>query len=501
MTMLGPQPLETYERRSYGMWQKPRSAGLFGLRWGETVLGFGVVITALVTVLIAGVKAGAVVAIIGIGALVPLVWRSGNRSGYETGLMMFSWMKARRRGEHIYRGGRFSRIPGGATRLPGLLAPSRLYEGIDAGGYSFGMIHLPQFAQYTVVLRAWPQGHEAVDQPVVDRWVAAWGTFLASLGQTSDIVAIVPVIDTVPETGNRLLNEVSAITNRNAPELAKQVMYELATELPQERVQLVPRAAITFKATTAERRKNPAEEAVEIGRRLPGICAALSEAGVRVQPMSADEIISFMRRSYDPAAQADLEVAAGEPGGHGLDWSDAGPVSYDEKWDHLVHDGGRSVTWEMDTAPEGAVDERVLQRLLAPNPEVPRKRVAIVYRPHSAADAAEIVDEDYKNALVAQQSERGIVSAAATLRVGASQQAREEQARGHGLTRFGALVTVTEPLGGDLPRIEAITRDLSTQARLKIRRSYRYQAAAFAASLGCGVILPEHASVPKALAG
>ena len=68
MTMLGPQPLETYERRSYGMWQKPRSAGLFGLRWGETVLGFGVVITALVTVLIAGVKAGAVVAIIGIGA-------------------------------------------------------------------------------------------------------------------------------------------------------------------------------------------------------------------------------------------------------------------------------------------------------------------------------------------------------------------------------------------------------------------------------------------------
>jgi hypothetical protein len=69
------------------------------------------------------------------------------------------------------------------------------------------------------------------------------------------------------------------------------------------------------------------------------------------------------------------------------------------------------------------------------------------------------------------------------------------------VTRFGALVTITEPLRGDLPRIEAITRDLSTQARLKIRRCYRYQSAAFAASLGCGVILPEHATNPKALAG
>ncbi|WP_024805539.1 SCO6880 family protein [Nocardia sp. BMG51109] len=490
-----------YERRSYGLWQKPRSAGLFGLRWGETVLGFVVVITALLTALVAGPKPAFFVAGIGAVVMVPLVWRTGGRSGYETGLMMFHWLRGRSKGEHVYRGGRFSRVPGGAARLPGLMAPSKLYEGIDAGGYSFGMIHLPQFAQYTVVLRAWPQGHEAVDQPVIDRWVSAWGTFLASLGQTSDIIAVVPVIDTVPETGNRLLTEVSTITRSEAPDLAQQVMFELATELPQERVQLLPRVAITFKATTAERRKNPAEEAVEIGRRLPGICAAMAEAGVRAQPMSADEVIGFIRRSYDPASQADLEVSVGDPGGHGLDWADAGPISHEERWDHFLHDGGRSVTWEMDTAPEGAVDERVLQRLLAPNPEVPRKRIAIVYRPHSAADAAEIVDDDYKNALVAQQSERGVVSASATLRVGATQQAREEQARGHGVTRFGALVTITEPLRGDLPRIEAITRDLSTQARLKIRRCYRYQAAAFAASLGCGVILPEHASIPKALAG
>ncbi|QIS13941.1 SCO6880 family protein [Nocardia arthritidis] len=489
----------TYERRSYGLWQRPRSAGLFGLRWGETVLGFVVVIAALLACVIVGVRVGLVVAGAGAVALVPLVWRHGGRSGYETGWIRLRWMLARRHGEHIYRGGRFSRIPGGTTQLPGLLAGARCYEGIDSGGYRFAMIHLPKFAQYTVVLRVWPQGHEAVDQPLIDQWVAAWGTFLASLGQTSDIAAVTTLIDTIPETGNRLLAEIDAITRSGAPAIAKAVMAELAEELPTDGVQLSGRCAITFTAATAERRKNPAEQAVEIARRLPGICAALADAGVRARPMNAGEVIAVVRRSYDPAAQADLEVAAADPEGHGLDWSDTGPVSHEERWDHYIHDGGRSVTWEMDAAPEGTVDEHVLQRLLAPNPQTPRKRVALVFRPHTAADAAEIVDDDYKNALVAQQSERGVVSAAAVLRVEATQHTREEQARGHGLARFGALITVTEPLDGDLPGIEAIVRDLSTQARLKIRRCYRYQAAAFAASLGCGVILPEHATVPKAL--
>lgn len=68
---------DTYERRSYGLWQKPRSAGLFGLRWGETVVGFAVVITALLTALVAGPQPAAVVAGVGLVVMVPLVWRTG----------------------------------------------------------------------------------------------------------------------------------------------------------------------------------------------------------------------------------------------------------------------------------------------------------------------------------------------------------------------------------------------------------------------------------------
>lgn len=68
---------DTYERRAYGLWQKPRSAGLFGLRWEETVLGFVVVITALICAMVGGFTWGLIVGGTGVVVMVPLVWRTG----------------------------------------------------------------------------------------------------------------------------------------------------------------------------------------------------------------------------------------------------------------------------------------------------------------------------------------------------------------------------------------------------------------------------------------
>ena len=154
----------------------------------------------------------------------------------------------------------------------------------------------------------------------------------------------------------------------------------------------------------------------------------------------------------------------------------------------------------MSEPPKGTFDERVLERLLQANVDLPRKRVAVVFRPHSAGEGNSLVDQDFRNALVKSQNRRsGLVSAEASIRVDSTQQAREELARGHGLTRYGLLVTVTAPHDTDLPRLEALTKDLTTQARLQIQRSRYYQAAAFAASVGIGVILPDHATVVEFL--
>lgn len=70
------------------------------------------------------------------------------------------------------------------------------------------------------------------------------------------------------------------------------------------------------------------------------------------------------------------------------------------------------------------------------------------------------------------------------------------------MVRFGGvLVTVTEPAGSsDVPKIDALVEDLSRQSRLTIRRSWCWQAAAFAASLGVGVIAPpDHTTIPSFL--
>ncbi|MBF6188875.1 SCO6880 family protein [Nocardia farcinica] len=494
--------MSDYRERTYSAGSRPRSEGLFGLSWVAMLTAGAVIIVVVLTQAVFGLRAAAITLAVGVMITAPLVIQIGGRTSYVRALLLWQWWRGGRRGEHFYRSGSFSAIPGGAARLPGLLAPTRLYESRTVDGHRFGMIHLPRFDEYTVVLRAWPQGGEAVDQDLIDQWVAAWGSFLASLGSAPDVKAIVAVVDTVPETGNRLLAEVATLTRPDAPDLAAQVMGELADQLATERVQLDARIAITFEATTPERRKIPAEQALEIGRRLPGILAAVAEAGVRTTPMTAAQITSFVRRAYDPAAQPDLEAAATDPAGHCVDWSMAGPADERQCYDRLEHAGAVSITWEMTRAPAGVVDERVLERLLAPNPDLPRKRVAVVYRPHSAAEATHIVDSDYRNARVAEQNTRGgLVSAGAGIRVATAEQARQEQARGHGLTRYGILITLTTPRGDDLPRLDALVHDLSTQARLSIRRCHAYQSAAFAAGLGVGVILPEHATTPEMLEG
>lgn len=487
------------ERRTYGLWTKPRNEGMWGLGFGLTMAIFAGLLLAMLTVAVAGVPAAIAVLVIEVIFAAPMVYRHDGRTGYERGINMLQWLRTYARRENIHLGGRFSQR--GTAALPGLLAPSKLYEFVAADGYPFGIVHMPDWDLYSVAVRCWPQGSLAVDQPMIDGWVASWGTLLATLGGQADIEAITPVLDSFPETGNRLASEIATITVADAPQLAKDMMAELADTLPSNSVRLEAWCGFTFRATTPERRKDASEQAVEIGRRLPEIVGALIQAGVRARPMTADELTATMRRSYDPAAESLLEQVADSGESHGVTWNDAGPMAYEERMDRFYHDGTISVTWEGEP-PEGNVHENVLAPLLAPNADVPRKRVAIVYRPHQAGEAAEIVDNDYKNALVAQQSERGgIVSAAAGLRVGATQQSREEQSRGHGVTRFSFLVTITEPAAhADLPRIEALTKSLSAQARLKIRRCYRQQAATFAASMGVGVLLPEMASVSRAMA-
>ncbi|MEU6559263.1 SCO6880 family protein [Nocardia nova] len=484
--------------RMYGRWEQPRSAGFFGMTWGVSMLGLGLVIMVMVTFLLTrSLPVSGIVLVCAGVVFVPLVITVDGRTGWETAVLRAQFAMAKARGELVYRSGRFSRIPG-VARLPGLLADSRLVEWETPGGKRFGLIHVRRSDHYTVVLRVLPGGKELVDQAQIDTWVAEYGHFLASQSRGGEVVAVTSVLDNVIETHVKQRREVARLVRPQAPEFARDVMREAAADIGGVGVRIEARIALTYRAIGKSRatRRDLPEQAREIGQRLQGVLSQLARAGLPATPLQAWEVLGLVRSHYDLASQRDIENA-GPAIAETQSWDSVGPLAHEDRWDHFVHDGGRSITWEMDLPPRGAVLETGLEELLRPRADVPRKRVAIVYRLHSAAEAADIVDSDFRDALAAEQTERGIASASASIRVENTGAARREQARGAGLTRFGALVTVTDALDADLPGIETSVRTMTAASRLRVRRCYGCQASAFAASLGIGVILPEHASISR----
>jgi len=442
--------------RTYGNWRRPRSQGLYGQSTAVTYTGIGALIVALLLVVFVSPAAGLVFAGLALLVIAPLMVRINGRTAYQSVGLRWQWSRHKRRRAHVYRSGPLSAVPNGSHRLPGLLAHTHLYEGEDPFGRTFGMIHAPKEGNYTVVLRAEPQGAALVGQTQVDTWVSGWGRWLGELGQTGDIVGTTVVIDTSPDSGERLRAEVNYLLREDAPALAREILTQTAQEYPTGSAVMSARVAITFKAGTAEHRTHPEEMAVEIGTRLPELYMSLREAGLDATPMDGWAVAETVRVAYDPAAQQLIDEARGSGDGPQVVWADVGPAAHHEKWGSYVHDSGVSVTFAMEEAPRGTVREQVLRRLLEPHRDLARKRITLIYRPHSAGDAATIVDRDFKDAIVGAEE--------------------------------------------DLRRTESVLRNLASTARLRVRPCYGYQAAAFAAGLGIGVLLPEHATIPGALA-
>lgn len=496
----------TQQRVHYQPPSKPKTSFLFGMSLVASVWFLVIAVVSIGLFFAVGMFGSLPIIAIMFAIWAPVVVPIRGRTTYEWIFLWRQWRKHVKKVENMYLSGLFSHVANGRTSLPGVAYESRLHEGWvqHQSRQKFGVIELPATHQTTVIIECWPQGNEAIDQDAVDVSVFNWGTFLKYIGETSDIDAAVVVLETGPETGNRLRREVVELVSRHAPggDLPTRMMTEKAAMLPNGSVRMWARVSITFRATTAERRKNPAEQIKEISRRMGGILTVLAEANLNPRMLQADEIVTVAKRAYSPGTHDQIERAEidADGGGHDIGWEDAGPIAHDERPSWYYHDGCYSSTWQMDVAPTSPVTETVLRPVLDANGELIRKRVAIVYRPHSPAEAAEIATSDYKHALSGRNSNRkGVGSVDADLRVEATSRQREEQGRGHGLTLFGVLITVTVPEGGDKPNADAITKQLAIRSQLRIKRMFLQQAPAFAASIGIGVLLPDHRSISKKL--
>jgi hypothetical protein len=518
--------------RTYGNWRRPTSPGLPRLG----LLGTGAALSSLVLVMFVQIGAGLLPAA-GVGlacaaGVGPLAWRNrSGRNGWQVAVAKLAWRLGRRRRQHLYSSSLVGPVACGATRLPGLLASSRLLRAVTAHGQEFALVHLPSTRHYAVLVRCDPEGSQLVDAETVDEWVASWGGWLATLGHEASLEACTVTIETAPDPGSRLAAEVDALLTDDAPALSRAVLTEAAATYPRGSAAVHAYVTLTFTARTQVHReaegvlglasggqvrsgvasgssvrvRSEQEMAAQIGRRLPMLLHQLRSAGAGTgTAMTAADVVRTVRVAYDPdcaplfdRAGADCSADGHSDGQNGLvDWDHAGPAGQVEAWDHLRHDSGASITWQMVDPPRGAVTCRVLEQLLDAHDSLARKRVTLIYRPHDPASAARVADADVRTAIGRATVRAGEARAVETLGLAAARQAAAEQAAGAGLVRFSLLVTATVANPSQLGQAGELIDQLGPGCQLRLRRCYGSQAAAFAAALGVGVVLPKHVAVP-----
>ena len=492
--------------RTYGNWRRPSSAGLGSLG----TLGTGLLLVGLIAVIATTAFAGlfpalAVAVVVAIALVLLTVRDRHHRTGVQRLATRLGWSAARRTGAHLYRSGPLGRTSSGTFALPGLAAATQLSEWADAAGRTFALLLHPATRHATVVLRAEPEGASLVDEEQVDVWVARWGSWLAALGSEPGVVSASVTVESAPDFGTRLRREVETHLDRRGPAAAAAMLHEVVDTYPAGSATVVAYVALTF--STAGRgggRRGIEEVARDLGARLPALAAGLGATGAAgVRPVTAQELCEIVRIAYDPAAAPLIEEAAGAEEALELRWSDVGPGAAQAGWGWYRHEGAVSVTWAMTAAPRGEVFSSVLGELLAPHPEIDRKRVTLLYRPLNAARAARLVEQDKRNAdFRAASSSRP--AARVLLEQRAAALTAEEEARGAGLVAFALLVTATvaeaellEDSRTALDAVRTAVDNLGATARVQLRPVYGSQDSAFAAALPLGIVLPAHVRVPR----
>lgn len=497
---------ESAARPQYGNFRPTRRVGLFG-----------VPLLALCGLLAAGGMGFAMLlgrqwvaatawTVFVVAATAPLLRRNvHDRNLYQVLGSRLAFAAARRSGGTVYLAGGAGHTPDGSCRLPGLLAASRLSEHRDAYGQPFALLHVPATHHYSVVLEAQPSDHRLLDDEVVDQQVAMWGGWLADLGNHPSVEGASVTVESAPDSGLRLRRNITSQLSEDAPEFAAATLAEIAETFPATAAQVTTRITVTWSGIPswqggervglrrrAPRPRSTEQMAQEIGNLLPAVVNGLraTGAGTGVRAMRAQDVVDATRVAYDPRVALAVEEARSREG-TGLRWEDAGPTGAVESWDSYRHDYGWSRTWYMSAPHRGSFPAEAMSRLLSPHRDIARKRVTILYRPEPPTRAAEIVDRAYLDA-TSQAAQRSRATARDRRAIRVAERTAEEEAAGASLLRFAVVVTATVLDPAHLPLASATVEGLAAAPRLRLRAAVGNQAAAFAAGLPLGLVLPRH---------
>jgi hypothetical protein len=482
--------------RTYGGWRRSRSIGLLGLGPAATLA-----LLASFAVLIL-VAAFSVQALLYVALPVVLGWSAGlvRVGGVPLAQLIVQrarWWHGTRAGYTTYRAEVVERLTGELT-LPGTLAATELLTAENGRGGRYGLVRDRRTGYLTATLQVAPVSTWLADTEDADRWVANWGAWLASLGYLPALRWVTVTVDTAPDPGSTLTSQVAAAVDPAAPRPALEIMDRLVATAPAAAADVRTWVSLTFDpyAFPARPHDVPAATA-EVGQALTGLESALGACGVSVLGRArAADIAGMVRVAFDPAVRGQITRLLATGISHELEekvtWASAGPAGAEEHWDCYRHDSGISVSWAWREAPRQNVTADVLARLVGPG-AFP-KRVSLQYRPLPAAAAAATLDSEVRAAEFRHEYHRRTrrdVTARDVHDQARARQAADEEARGAGVSLLGLYVTVTVTDPADLSRAVADTEAAADASKVRLQRLYRSQAAAFTATLPCGVCLTE----------
>lgn len=491
---------------TYNASRRPVSPGIGPLRLVPSVIGMTALALAVMSMMAIGVLAGVILLLITVVVCLPMVIHRRERTLYAAWTARWRFSRAERRGASLAQTGLTGVTRDRLRRLPGLLAQLECWS-VDSDGLGrpFALIEIPRARQWAVVFRVVPEGGALVDRETRDFKVDAWGNLLALVGRTGGVRQVQAVVESLPDGGAMLSAHVEAIIDPTAPVFAREVLHAAARELPQGVTSSIGYVSVTFSEKglgiapgSSEQRAQAAKD--EIGRRLPELSVQLNLAGAATAtPLAAYELTQRIKEGYNPLlAIRHAEMSAdGDP--PRIEWDDCGPTSATERYGQYRHDGAISVTYEALKIRSGTHTDRVLERLVAPMREAPRKRVTFIYLPTDEGEAGEVLDRDVKASINRANRRKGVVHAQDQAALNNAQAAATDEAAGAGVVDISVLVTVTVTEPSELPKACTAVERAGRSSRFTLDKVYGGQAASFAICLGLGLAPADLSAVPDLL--
>lgn len=485
--------------KRYGNLRKPGWPGLFGTSPVVTaVCGtwlFSVLVLLWVRILLVPAL---IMWFIGAVVLAVMVWPSNKGPRYKRAFRRSAFKNAERSGRTKLVQGPAGRVPDGAFRLPGMAAQTNLTEHQTNFGDKFGLISWPKSHLHTVVVRCTPPGRAGRDSAVVDRLIANYGGFLASLSVES-VAGASAVIETTPGSGARQRMAAERGRVADVPAFSVQALEDSLDD--EDEWNPIVRAwfAITFdgRRYAGEKPRSLEEVVDDLSSQLPFMLGDIRStgAGDTARWMTAQDLTDMARGMFDPAVVAAIESARLSGEGTGLSWNESGPAYHDQGYDWYQHDSALSRSWHMTLPPRGGQVSTFLEPLLKPHPDAQRKRVAILYRPQSPEESKQQA-EQMVNSSTFGASQKNRVTSRHETDLQAAKKTEQDEANGAYLQRFGLVVTATAFSDDELERATRAIKGLSTRVNLSLRPAFGSQAVAFAVSMPIGMVTQREMGLP-----